>query len=721
MDNPRHANRRNVLKLLGTGTMVALAGCGSSDDGDDSTTDDGTNSGDDGTDGGDDRTDGGSDGTDSGSDDGDDRVPGADVLGGPDDLQSSATIEALSLDADQGAGQNVFSPAVVWVETGATVTWENASGSHSATSYHPDTGGAMRIPQDAQPFDSEIMSDGETFEYTFDTPGVYNYYCRPHRSLGMVGIVVAGEPAPGPGTSPLEDVASTEANSLADLLELAGIGIEAPESTYDWSEATWDSYWYSLYNMSTVITLSGNGITFPATDQQKEQFNERFPRIVEAADADKPPVVNPNLNMAPFTAGDPSFTEKPVLDSGDGRPDASTLTWDPSASSMTVSPSSLGWTHLKGITWAKNFENHDDILPPALAARFRSMVLSTMAQVGTVFALVTPQGGGNFRLNDENLLLGSGFRPGEGLVDETPRPRHHSAMLWFLSNLNSFARGGWFGYENPEPLIPAENIQMLTNGMGKTTMNAVSPADIDDTRLAGELLGAIGWFGTQTNKDQLRTGATEYANGLAARIEANLDGNGRVDGGAENQAATQGVVGQGLLWASQIDGVDHTSTAENVLGYLSEELFDEDAGTFASGSGETTYRITARDAGDITGGLNAADAVLGRSGIREQYAAFFNQTVNRGRLQRAERPPSRGENAEFPLPLPPMAGGEFGQAAVYNNGVEYDTNGGEWRVVDDSFDTEAAMYLANQDVWISQWGGDFYQGRGVPGGSDTPE
>jgi hypothetical protein len=393
--------------------------------------------------------------------------------------------------------------------------------------------------------------------------------------------------------------------------------------------------------------------------------------------------------------------------------------WNKENSSMTVSPSSLAWTHLKGVTWAKNFENHFDILPDSLAAEFRSMVLSTLAQVGTVFALVSEQGGGNFRLNDENLLLASAFRPGEGVVDETPRPGHHSAMLWFLSNLNSLAQGGWFGYENPEPLIPAENIQMLTNGMGMTTMNAFEPGDITDTRLAGEVLGAMGWLGTQTDKDELREGATNYANGLAGVIEENLDGNGRVDGGADNQAATQGIVGQGLVWASQLDGVDHTGMAEDVLDYMLDELWDEDAGTFASGTDETTYTISARDAGDITGGLNAADAVLGRD-IKALYATYFDQTINKGRLQRAERPNSRDEGAENTLPLPPMAGGEHGQAAVYNAEIEYDTESGEWSVTDDRFDTEQSLYLANQEIWISQWGGDFYQGRGVPGESDQP-
>jgi len=489
--------------------------------------------------------------------------------------------------------------------------------------------------------------------------------------------------------------------------------------SYTWEDATWDSYWYSLYNMSTNIAMSGNGIVFPATDQQQELFQQRFPEMLSVAQQPGPPIKNPNLNMAPFTEGDPKFTQQPVLSGENDRPDAETLQWDRSESSGVVSPSSIAWTHLKGVTWAKNFETHFEILPDSLAAEFRSMVLTTLAQVGTVFTLVTERDGGNLRLNDENLLLGSEFRPGEGIVDETPRPRHHSAMLWFLSGLNSLAQNGWYGYVNPEPLIPAENVQMLTDGMGKTTMNAVPPGDLTNTRMAGELLGAIGWFGTQTSQDALRENAASYANGLAGVVEENLDGNGRVANGADNQAATQGIVGQGLAWASQLDGVDHTGTAEEVLGYLSEELFDEEAGTFASGVDADTYRITARDAGDVTGGINAADAVLGMD-VKDQYAQFFDQTLNRGGLQRAQRPPSQSDSEEHAPPLPPAAGGEFGQAAVYNAAVEYDTGSDEWTVTDDTFDTEAALYLSNQEVWISQWGSDFYQGRGVPGQSETP-
>ena len=117
--------------------------------------------------------------------------------------------------------------------------------------------------------------------------------------------------------------------------------------------------------------------------------------------------------------------------------------------------------------------------------------------------------------------------------------------------------------------------------------------------------------------------------------------------------------------------------------------------------------------------MNAAEAVLGMD-VGPKYASFFNRTLNRGRLQRAERPPSRDKAAEYTLPLPPKAGGEFGQAAVYNQAVEYDTDADEWSVVDDRFVTADALYAANQEIWISHWAGEFYAGRGVPGTSETP-
>jgi len=511
------------------------------------------------------------------------------------------------------------------------------------------------------------------------------------------------------------------------------------EVSYTWDDATWDSYNFSLYNMNVNIAMSGNGVRFPHNEQQRNAQEQRLPAIIENAEAEEPPVRNAWLNMAAFTRGDPSFTQEPDYGGEDGRPDAATMRWDPEPSSQTVSPSSLAWTHLKGVTWAKNFQSHKDVLPQKMAPLFRAQLLSTLAQIGVNASLTQggPQGNGALT-KGKSLELVSEFTPPPGVYndgtiyptpespgygDRTSRPHHHAAMLWFLSDLNSLAQNGWFGYVNPETLIPAEKIQQLTDGMAETTMNAFAGSDVasqESLRSVGLVLGAVGYYAPQAGNDELSSAAADYADELAGVVEDNLAGNGMVENGAENQAATQGIVGQGLLWVSEMDGVDHTGTAEEVLGYMTDTLWDSEAGTFASGEDDTTYTVRARDAGDITGGLNAADEVLGMDGVQETYATFFNNTLRRGRLQRAERPDTRNESFENTLPLPQDAGGEFGQAAVYNTEVEYDVEGDEWSVTDDAFTTADALYLANQEIWISQWGGDFYEGRGVPGQNDEP-
>lgn len=61
------------------------------------------------------------------------------------------------------------------------------------------------------------------------------------------------------------------------------------------------------------------------------------------------------------------------------------------------------------------------------------------------------------------------------------------------------------------------------------------------------MLGAIGWYGTHAGSTTLRDQAADYADGLADTVNANLDGNGSVRNGAANKAATQGIVGQGLV------------------------------------------------------------------------------------------------------------------------------------------------------------------------------
>jgi plastocyanin len=73
-----------------------------------------------------------------------------------------------------------FVPKEITITAGTTVVWTNEdSYSHTVTS------GTRGNPTGL--FDTEVQAGG-TFQYTFDNPGTYPYYCKIHP--GMDGTVV---------------------------------------------------------------------------------------------------------------------------------------------------------------------------------------------------------------------------------------------------------------------------------------------------------------------------------------------------------------------------------------------------------------------------------------------------------------------------------------------------------------------------------------------------
>jgi len=88
-----------------------------------------------------------------------------------------------------------FDPHIVRVTVGGTVTFVNKSGSHDTTAYHSDNDQPHLAPTGAAAWNSDRLSEeGATFEHTFETEGVYHYFCTPHESSGMIGSVIVGEP-----------------------------------------------------------------------------------------------------------------------------------------------------------------------------------------------------------------------------------------------------------------------------------------------------------------------------------------------------------------------------------------------------------------------------------------------------------------------------------------------------------------------------------------------
>lgn len=108
------------------------------------------------------------------------------------DSASESVAEVTMVTNDSGTH---FEPHVAEIEPGETVTWKLESGSHTTTAYAPANDKPQRIPDDAEAWDSGTIDDqGATFEHTFETEGIYDYYCRPHENTGMLGCVVVGDP-----------------------------------------------------------------------------------------------------------------------------------------------------------------------------------------------------------------------------------------------------------------------------------------------------------------------------------------------------------------------------------------------------------------------------------------------------------------------------------------------------------------------------------------------
>lgn len=76
-----------------------------------------------------------------------------------------------------------FSPTNLEVEVGTTVTWTNKS-----DLIHTVTSGSGRTADGL--FDSGNMSGGETFTYTFNEVGVFDYFCVPHENMTATITVV---------------------------------------------------------------------------------------------------------------------------------------------------------------------------------------------------------------------------------------------------------------------------------------------------------------------------------------------------------------------------------------------------------------------------------------------------------------------------------------------------------------------------------------------------
>ena len=90
---------------------------------------------------------------------------------------------------------NKFTPPIIQIKRGTTVTWNfKGNVSHTVTSVS-GTGPIQPTAAAGAPtvapfhFDSGGRTKGKTYDFTFDTPGRYNYFCTIHHIMEGTIIV----------------------------------------------------------------------------------------------------------------------------------------------------------------------------------------------------------------------------------------------------------------------------------------------------------------------------------------------------------------------------------------------------------------------------------------------------------------------------------------------------------------------------------------------------
>ena len=91
------------------------------------------------------------------------------------------TIEMLN-ERDDGA-KMAYSEDIARIDVGDTITWVQTQKGHNVEFIAGPDG--WKAPKKSK-LSKEVA-------ITFDTPGVYLYQCTPHKTMGMIAVVVVGD------------------------------------------------------------------------------------------------------------------------------------------------------------------------------------------------------------------------------------------------------------------------------------------------------------------------------------------------------------------------------------------------------------------------------------------------------------------------------------------------------------------------------------------------
>lgn len=150
-----------------------------------------------------------------------------------------------------------YQPDILTVSAGTMVTWTN-----SGRAPHTTTA-------DAGAWDSGILSAGQSFSFTFDTPGTFTYHCDVHPFMtGTIVVQAAPSPAPAPTVTPAPAVGSEPVRLAASCNNVS----------LTWADGT------PVSAVADAVTPGGGLKAIWRFDNQNQRFEAYSPEFPLASD-----------------------------------------------------------------------------------------------------------------------------------------------------------------------------------------------------------------------------------------------------------------------------------------------------------------------------------------------------------------------------------------------------------------------------------------------------
>ena len=435
------------------------------------------------------------------------------------------------------------------------------------------------------------------------------------------------------------------------------------------TDAEEEGYWYSRYNLLSLVMQSGNGEVFMPDPVM-------IMGAIQAVDADPTdgdtavPPANPAMLRLVYAGGDPHFTQMMNPD------DFATLRWVGGDTSVTTEASA--WTIIKELEWAKQFHVDFHFGTPqddfGAQQRFVGMIMSLEAKMQLMAWMQQPE-----LFIDSlagNYVMLSALSDAVNVYGATTVPHSDSNRYADPAATDMFAQAA-------DALF--------------AQLELSQPADVRELSLG---IQSMVWYAANTTNTANKAAALDNISAWGQALAAE-----RVDTPAVMATKVRGLIEAG-----------RTTNNDRLLNKAAQsfnQMSRRYDGRYGNFRGQTTYTID--DVGTILGSINAArlflDARIDQDQAEAIFTGFYESAVNISGLQISSPPvglfkaPFEQEEPELFLrypttPFPPMAGGDYGIAPVFAASVTWDRANSVWTVDQYNFDTAGAMHSANEMIWF---------------------